>query len=94
MSNPHCVPRGCRHPVPMGEKAYLPAFSRVARLQYDQGPGGDGGGSGSQALPLLLDEVVTEQPCLQDREQKGQVHKYSNGWMDRWYIEQIHCVFW
>lgn len=50
--------------IPGGEEAYLPAFSRVAHLQYDQGSWGDGGGGGSQALPLLLDEMVTEQPCL------------------------------
>lgn len=61
------------------EEAHLPAFSWIARLQYDRGPGGDGGGGGSQALLLLLDEMVTERPCLQDRNQKGQVGKYSDG---------------
>lgn len=73
MSHPHSVfPRAAGHPVPRSEEPYLPAFPRVAPLQYDQGPGGDGGGGGSQALALLLDEVVTEQPRLQDGEQKVQ----------------------
>lgn len=67
-----CPPGDAGHPEPRGKEAYLPAFSRVARLQCHEGPRGDGGGGGGgrQALPLLLDEVVTEQPCLQDRDQK------------------------
>ena len=67
---------------PGGEEAYLPAFSWVAHLQNDQGPRGDGGGSGSQALPLLLDEMVTEQPRLQGRDIKDQVKMLSDGWID------------
>lgn len=65
-------PGGCWPSGPGAlEEAYLPAFSWIARLQYDRGPGGDGGGGGSQALLLLLDEMVAERPCLQDRGQKG-----------------------
>ena len=64
-------------PVPGGKEAYLPAFSWVARLQYDQGSWGDRGGGGSEALPLLLDEMVSEEPRLQDKEQKVEVKSLS-----------------
>ena len=63
-------PWAAGQPVRGGKEAYLPAFSWVAHLQYDQGPWGDGGGGGSEALPLLLDEMVSEEPRLQDKEQK------------------------
>lgn len=55
----------------MGKETHLPALSRVAPLQQDQGAWGDGGGGGSQALPLLLDEMVTEQPRLEEKTGTG-----------------------
>lgn len=65
--------------TPVGEETHLPALSWVAPLQQDQGAWGDGGGGGSQALPLLLDEMVTEQPRLEDRDRKGQVQGCGEG---------------
>lgn len=76
------IPRAAGQSVPGGKEAYLPAFSWVARLQYNQGPRGDGGGGGSEALALLLDEMVSEEPGLQDKKQKGRAKKDSNEWID------------